>query len=149
MGQIRVVLFSLIFGVILGMLYDIFRMLRTIMKTDKKQTFLFDVVYLIICGFLTFIFAMTFNFGEVRFYIIGAEILGGVLYYFTVGEFIIRIFYKVFFFIEKIIGWIKIKIISPIFLCIKLTTQKLINYIKSLKIKKKKVKLKINLKADV
>lgn len=85
-------LYSILFGIILSVLYDIVRILRFCGFNRAWQIVLSDVLYFVLCAFLTVLFALPFNKGEVRYFVLFGEALGFVLYRFTVGEYSARIY---------------------------------------------------------
>ncbi len=83
---------SLLFGVILSALYDGVRVLRFIGFTKLWQIILSDVIFFLVCAFLTVLFALPFNKGMVRYFTLFGEAVGFVVYRFTLGE-VIASFY--------------------------------------------------------
>lgn len=79
-------LFSLLFGVALAVLYDFVRILHIIGFNKPFKIILTDVLYFIMCAFLTVLFALPFNNGSVRYFVLFGEAVGFVVYRFTLGE---------------------------------------------------------------
>lgn len=79
-------------GVLLGAFYDVFRIFRTVFRSEKRAVFFQDLFYMIGAAFVTFLLALGVNYGDVRFYILAGEIIGWCLYYLTVGLVTIRVF---------------------------------------------------------
>ncbi len=88
--QTRIFLYSLGFGFLLGILYDVFRTLRLIISRSKGFVFFADLLYFAVCAFLTFCFIMVVDSGRVRLYVALGEILGWFIYYFSLGAIAIR-----------------------------------------------------------
>ncbi|MGN0568291.1 MAG: spore cortex biosynthesis protein YabQ [Acutalibacteraceae bacterium] len=88
--QLSVFLYSFGLGFLLGVLYDFFRMLRMIFPFGRTLTFIQDFLYVIICAFATFCFALVLNDGRIMFYIFLGEALGWIIYYFSVGVLVMR-----------------------------------------------------------
>lgn len=88
--QTQIFLYSLGFGFLLGVLYDVFRTLRLIISRSKSFVFFADLLYFILCSFLTFFFIMVVDSGRVRLYVALGEILGWFIYYFSFGAIAIR-----------------------------------------------------------
>ena len=88
--QLSVFLYSFGLGFLLGVLYDLFRMLRIIFPFGRVLTFIQDFLYVIICAFVTFCFALVLNDGRIMFYIFFGEALGWIIYYFSVGVLVMR-----------------------------------------------------------
>ena len=95
-------LYSLLFGVMLSALYDVVRILRFMGFTKLWQIILTDILYFFVCAVLTVLFALPFNKGSVRYFVLFGEAVGFIVYRFTLGEqmatvycFIIRVVRKV------------------------------------------------------
>ncbi len=86
---------SCILGVVLGILYDVFRIIRVIINPKNITVFVQDVIYFLISGAITFLFVLAFNFGELRFYILIGESAGWTLYHVTLGHIIYKNFRKI------------------------------------------------------
>ncbi len=83
--QTGLFLFSLGFGFLLGILYDVFRTLRMIIGSSEKLIFAADLLYFLICGVLSFFFILVTDEGRLRFYTVLGEALGWMIYYFSFG----------------------------------------------------------------
>ena len=79
-------------GVLLGAYYDIFRIFRTVFRSEKRAVFFQDLFYMLSAAFVTFLLSLGVNYGQVRFYILAGEIIGWCLYFLTVGMITIRLF---------------------------------------------------------
>lgn len=109
-NQVYTFLYSIIFGIFLGLLYDIFRIVRLLASWKNISIFFQDILYFFISGIFTFIFILCYNQGIIRFYIFIAIFLGWTLYHFTIGKIvysmsarIICIFNKIFIKVYRII----------------------------------------------
>lgn len=114
--QTEIFLYSLGFGFLLGILYDVFRTLRLIISNSRLFVFIWDLLYFAVCSFLTFCFIMVIDSGKLRIYVALGEILGWLIYYFSFGSiamkvsnavirFFSRIFEAVFKPIKRIFVW--------------------------------------------
>lgn len=100
-------------GILIGILFDIFRILRKSFKTVDIVTYIQDVIFWILTGILTLYFIFTYNNGEIRLYVFLGIILGILLYILTISKYIIKFSVIIITFIKSIIGkFIKI-IIYP------------------------------------
>lgn len=88
--------YSLVIGVGLGVVYDIFRITRLLFPKSFFLTFFQDILFWIISLVVTFFFSLVYNNGELRLYIIIAEILGFLAYYFTFGRVVFWLFRSTF-----------------------------------------------------
>ena len=83
--QLSIFLSALGFGFILGVLYDLMRAIRLSLPASKIATVIFDLLYVFIAGISSFLFILALNKGEIRFYIIFGELVGGAFYYVSFG----------------------------------------------------------------
>ncbi len=88
--QFMIFLFSCLLGVALGLLYDIFRLIRMIINLRNIFMFIQDVIYFLVSALITFLFVLVFNKGESRFYILAGEGIGWIIYHLTFGEMIYK-----------------------------------------------------------
>lgn len=98
--QTKGFLLSMGFGFIMGILYDFVRIIRLAVNRGKALQIASDILYFILLGFLTFLFCLIINEGEIRLYILVGEAMGFGIYYFSLGAVIFSVS-------EKIIGLIK------------------------------------------
>ena len=95
-NQINGFLLSVFFGVFLGAVYDILRVIRKITLPKNSIVFIMDFLFWSFCSLVTFIAAFSTNYGVLRAYHILGEGLGGVIYFATIGRI-------TFFILEKIL----------------------------------------------
>lgn len=88
MRQFPVVLYSLALGALLGVFYDVFRIIRLFANPKNLSVFIQDIIYFLVSGFITFLFVLILNYGESRFYILAGEALGWILYHISLGDII-------------------------------------------------------------
>ena len=78
-------------GVLIGILFDLFRILRKSFKTKDYVTYIEDICFWIITG-LIFLYSMIkFSDGELRFFMIIGILVGVSIYMITLSRFIIKI----------------------------------------------------------
>lgn len=82
-------LLSCLLGAVLGVLYDAFRILRAAIPHGRILTLLEDILFWALSAVITFFFLLLFSEGQVRLYILLGELLGFIVYYFTVGSLVI------------------------------------------------------------
>ena len=93
--QLWTFLYSIAYGVALGVFYDLFRVFRLIFIPSSVSAFLQDILFWMVSGVVTFMYMFSFNDGSVRFYMLCGVFLGWILYYFTLGSWIYAFFRKV------------------------------------------------------
>lgn len=91
-SQTYTFLCSLLSGLILGVLYTIFKCIRTAFGNGRVATAICDIIYMLVFTFVTYIFSIGFTDGFVRYYVVTGEILAILTYKFTLG----RLFDKLF-----------------------------------------------------
>lgn len=101
--QLHLFLLSCLFGIPLGILFDIFRVFRSIIPHGKIAVALEDLLFFGIYGIFLMCFTVTEARSEFRFFYSLGNLLGFVLYYITVGSAIIKIIRKIMFIIKKIL----------------------------------------------
>ena len=100
-------------GIAIGVLFDIFRILRKTIKTKDFVTCIEDILFWILTGLIIIFSMYKFCDGELRFFMIIGLILGTIIYLLTISRYLIMI--SVF-----IINLIKKIIFVPILICISL-----------------------------
>lgn len=99
-------LWSIALGAGAAVLYDIVRAVRIFLKAGKLHLIISDAVFFALCGILTSLFALPFNKGDVRAFIVFGEAVGFLCYRLTIGQVSGR-FYSI---LSKGITWILRKI---------------------------------------
>ena len=100
-GQIFIIF--LIIGITIGVLFDCFRASRKEFKTSDFITFIEDILFTVISGFLFINNLIIINNGEIRFYIIMSLFFGLIIYFFTISKLCVIIFQYNIRIIKKII----------------------------------------------
>jgi len=85
-AQTRQFLLCLGFGFALGILYDLFRIIRLLTnKTGTAALLIQDILYCLLCTGFTFFFLLSACDGALRAYAVLGEILGWLIYYVSFG----------------------------------------------------------------
>ncbi len=111
-------------GLLIGLLFDFFRILRKSFKTSDIITYIEDILFWILTGIILLYSIFTFNNGEIRFYMFLGVILGCIIYMLLFSRYIVNTITKIVLFFKKII----IKIINIIIYPLK-TLIKMLNKI--------------------
>ena len=132
------IVFSLT-GVIIGLLFDFFRILRRSFKTSNIITYFEDVLFWILTGVLILYNIWYFNNGEIRIYMFLGIIMGLLIYMLTLSNIIVSLFSKILKMLIRILE-IPFKTIISIFHKIITIIIKIFNkFKKKIKIKKGKM----------
>lgn len=158
MNQVYLFFIFIANGVLIGILFDFFRILRKSFKTSDILTYIEDFLFWILTGFSILYFMFVFNNGEIRLFMFLGIAVGITLYMLIFSSFLIKINVTIITFlkkvISKIIGIILIpfkfikrlffKPISFIFINIRKSSTNLYNNF--MKITKKNKKIENNVK---
>lgn len=79
-------------GVIIGLIFDFFRIIRKSFKTSTLLTNIQDVIFWIITGISVIFFMYKFSDGTIRFYMFLGLLLGLNIYYLTISQYVIKTF---------------------------------------------------------
>lgn len=111
-SQILIFVYSLALGIFLGFAYDIFRIIRMVINSRNIAIFIQDVLYFILSGGVTFLFVLSVNSGNSRFYILAGEGIGWIAYHITIGEVIYKCSNKTVNFVKSKIAALKNKLLK-------------------------------------
>ena len=132
------IVFSLT-GVVIGLLFDFFRILRRSFKTSNIITYFEDVLFWILTGVLILYNIWYFNNGEIRIYMFLGIIMGVLIYMLTLSNIIISLLSKILISIVKVLE-LPFKTLFSIFHKFFTVIMKIFNnFLKKLKIKKGKM----------
>lgn len=101
-------------GIVIGLLFDTFRVLRKSFKTSDIITYIQDILFWILTGLILLYSIFTFSNGEVRLYMFLAVFLGCLIYMIIFSKYFIKINVKVILILKEIIGKILTILIFPI-----------------------------------
>ena len=90
-------------GVLIGLVFDVFRIIRKLFKTPDFLTYIEDICFWIISGLILIYSIFIFNNGEIRLYMFIAISLGIITYILTFSRFFVIIGYKFSNFVKKLI----------------------------------------------
>lgn len=93
--ELAVVGYAALFGVGVGILYDVFRVLRLIFRPSVVAVFVEDLIFFFITAWLTGMFIFTFHSGVIRLYIFVSAVAGAALWYVTFGKIFYRLWRRV------------------------------------------------------
>ena len=122
--QLQLFFIFLINGLLIGLLFDFFRILRKAIKTADFITYIEDALFWILTGFIILYSIFTYNNGEIRLFMFLAIILGILIYLVFISKMILSISIGIINVIKKILG--------TIFNIIKIPFQFLMKWIKKL-----------------
>ncbi|MBU5486268.1 spore cortex biosynthesis protein YabQ [Clostridium sp. MSJ-11] len=116
--QVKLVVFSLASGIITGILFDIYRIIRGFENPNKVITYIQDILFWIMSSILVFIFLLYFNYAYVGFYVYLFIIVGIFFYLKLASNIFIKVLYNSINIIGKLLRVLKNTILFPIELLI-------------------------------
>lgn len=105
-NQAYLFLIFVINGLLIGLLFDFFRILRLSFKTRDFVTYIEDIIFWIITGIIVLYSIFIFNNGEIRFFMFLGIALGAFLYMTLFSSYIISVSVHIIKFFKKIFGFI-------------------------------------------
>ena len=89
-------------GVLIGLLFDFFRISRKVFHTNDMVTYIEDVLFWILAGSIMLYSIFVFNNGELRLFMFLGVVLGAFVYMVFVSSYIIKINVKVINALKKV-----------------------------------------------
>lgn len=112
--QLNTFIIYFILGILIGLFFDLFRILRKTFKTPDFLTYIEDILFGCITGAVLLWILFVFNNGELRFYMFFALILGSLSYLITLSKYFIKFNVKIFIMIKNILYKVFSLLFSPI-----------------------------------
>ncbi|MDF2548330.1 MAG: yabQ [Anaerosolibacter sp.] len=116
--QVYVFLATMYGGILIGFIYDLYRILRLIFKPKKIATFIQDLIFWIVISGVAIVVLLFSNSGQLRFYTFLGFAIGSILYNRLLSSTIISTSVYLLWFLKKIIISLINKMIYPIKLLI-------------------------------
>ena len=119
--QVYVFVLCCVFGVVLAIIFDVFRIIRRLVRTGVCMTFVEDIMFWILSSLLFFAIILKLYNGEFRVFMVVGILLGAITYFGSLSKFFIHISVILVDFFSKIIK----KILGFLLLPIKLLLRQL------------------------
>ena len=103
LNQIYCFIIFIVVGIIISILFDIFRILRKVFKTPDFITYIEDIIFGVFSGIIIIYSIFIFNNGEIRLYLFLGILLGILSYLCTLSKLFIKFGDKIFTFFKKIL----------------------------------------------
>lgn len=91
-------------GILIGLLFDFFRISRKVFNTNDMVTYVEDILFWVLAGAIMLYSIFVFNNGELRLYMFLAIILGAFVYLLFISSYIIKINVKIINTLKKFFG---------------------------------------------
>lgn len=103
-NQAYLFLIFIVNGILIGLLFDFFRIARKVFHTNDMMTYIEDILFWILAGMIMLYSIFVFNNGEIRLFMFLGMILGAFMYMVFVSSYVIKINVKLINLLKKIFG---------------------------------------------
>ena len=90
-------------GLIIGILFDIFRITRKTFKMPNIITYIEDVLFWLLTGLITLFTICKYTDGQIRLYMVLIMIMGAFVYFISLSKYFIKINTKIIDFIKFVL----------------------------------------------
>lgn len=101
-------------GILIGLLFDIFRILRKSFKTADIVTYIEDTIFWLLTGAIILYSIFVFNNGEIRLFMFIGILLGIAFYLLLFSKYVIKVSVTIINIVKNVIMWIYKILITPI-----------------------------------
>lgn len=102
-SQEQVFILFFVTGIIIGMIFDFFRVIRKSFRVPDYVTFIQDILFLILSGSIIIFGIILLNSGEIRFFLFLAIFFGMLIYFLTISNLYVIILYEIVNLCKKIL----------------------------------------------
>ncbi len=102
-NQAYLFLVFIINGIVIGLLFDFFRISRKVFNTNDMITYIEDILFWILAGATVLYSIFIFNNGEMRLFMFLAILLGAFAYMVLISSYIIKINVKIINILKKVL----------------------------------------------
>lgn len=110
---------SLLTGFGLAVLYDCFRILRTMVSGNTNHSGIQDFFFMLFSALITYLLSIAVDYGIIRFYVIACEVIGACIYFMTIGV----VTHKVAAWMHRVFLWCRKQVIRffvrPVRFCLR------------------------------
>ena len=92
-----------IIGIIIGIIFDCFRVIRKAFRSPDYITFIQDALFLLFVGYIITYGIIKINSGEIRLFLFLAIFFGVLIYFLTISNFYVIILYEIVNLCKKIL----------------------------------------------
>lgn len=131
-------------GFLLGLFYEIFRILRLMIKTGAVAVFVQDILYWSVSALISFLFILAVNSGQLRIFLLLGIVIGMIVYFFTLGALIMKASKAIIAFIYRVMRFIYGKLVTPVQRFMGFTRKKADRFAKKVQSKNKIIKNNMN-----
>ena len=112
--QVKLLVFSIASGIMTGLLFDIYRIIRGFENPNRIITYIQDILFWIMSSILVFIFLLYFNYAYVGFYVYLFIAIGILLYLKLISSMFLIIIHRFLILLGKLLRIISNSLLFPI-----------------------------------
>ena len=105
---------SIMAGVLLGFIWDIYRLIRHYGKFKTVGTVIGDIIYWIVSIVISTRLILDISYGNVRFFILMGFLAGALLYFYGISRYVLKLLIFIIDFILKVIKTVIHLLIDPV-----------------------------------
>ncbi|MFR2570591.1 MAG: spore cortex biosynthesis protein YabQ [Clostridia bacterium] len=102
-NQMKIFAVFILDGLLIGLLFDFFRIIRKTIKTPNIITYIQDIIFWILTGILIIYTIFVYNNGQIRLYMFLAIVIGVLIYFITISKKILNVVLNIIEFMKKVI----------------------------------------------
>ncbi len=91
-NQVLVFIRSVGFGVLLGLIYELFSAFRILLGDKKRAFVLCDIAFSLTATVMSFFYMVLYNSGSVRLNLLAAQLIGAAAFHIAAGRFLVKPF---------------------------------------------------------
>ncbi len=91
-NQVLVFIRSVGFGVLLGLIYELFSAVRILLGEKKRAYILCDISFSLTATVLSFFYMVLYNSGRVRLNLLAAQLIGAIAFHLAAGRYLVKPF---------------------------------------------------------
>lgn len=131
--QMNLFVMSCLFGIPIGIVFDIFRVFRMTVRHGKIAVLIEDILFFMLYGIFLMCFTITAARSEFRFYYCFGNLLGFILYFVTAGSAVTKVLRKI---IGKLKNTLRVPVKKFVLICEKIL-KNFVRTLQNIKFKKK------------
>jgi spore cortex biosynthesis protein YabQ len=101
-------------GILIGLLFDLFRILRKSFKTADVVTYIEDTIFWLLTGIIILYSIFVFNNGEIRLFMFIGILLGIAFYLLLFSKYVIKVSVTMINIVKNVIMWVYSILTMPI-----------------------------------
>ena len=90
-NQMKIFAVFILDGLLIGLLFDFFRIIRKTIKTPNIITYIQDIIFWILTGIVIIYTIFVYNNGQIRLYMFLAIVIGVLIYFITISKKILNV----------------------------------------------------------